>query len=172
VNRAAVHGLIQRRGNRIAWMHAIAPDPSTIDSLTLGPKGSIGAPGSDAGPFGESYMDPVNVKAYLSNKAAAATFQAYGIVEVGDLQLDFAVPFAPEPGIEPLPEALEQAYNAGDFCILGQRSDDYDDAKTVVFDRFTILGKTYVAKARPVPIVDQDVLIAWRLLVGVISSGI
>lgn len=173
MNRAAVHGLIQRRGNVIGWFHASPPDPSSINPLTGQPTASLGGPKLPDGTFGESYpTDPAYIRGFVSNKSVYARMAAFGNIEVGDLMLDLAVPFRPETvyGIIPLPQALCDAYNNGDFAFTRPaRSAFSDQPVTMVYDRFSWYGKTYIAKARPVPIVDRNVIIAWRLLISEFS---
>lgn len=150
----------------VGWLHAQPPDPNTIDPLTRGPKASLGGPPLAPGAFGETYppdVEAAQIRAYLSNKAMTATFQKFGIVEVGDLQMDVAVPFSPEPyfNIVQLEQPLVTAYNAGEFANVAP-----GPQKTVTFDQFIIGGVKWVAKARPVPLLDANVVIAWRLLIA------
>lgn len=173
MQRAAVQGLIRRRGNVIGWYHAIPPDPSSINPFTGQPTASLGGPKLPDGTYGESYpTDPVYLRGYVSNKSVYARFQAFGNVEVGDLQLDFAVPFVAEPyyGIDPLSPSLLKAFTNGDFAFTKPDPSVFSEQpQTMVYDRFSWSGRTYIAKARPIPLVDRNVVIAWRLLISEFS---
>jgi hypothetical protein len=94
--------------------------------------------------------------------------QLWGNIEVGDMQIDIAVPFKCEPsvGIGPLPEDLLCIYNAGQFAQVPRKGKTYDAPQSMAYDRFGFQGRIWIAKARAVPLVDQNVIFAYRVLVS------
>jgi len=169
---SAVQGLLSRRGNVLQWWHAVAPEPGTINPAMGQPIASLGGPKLPPGTFGETYPDaPVNIRGFLSSKFTQAQMQLWGNVEVGDMQLDCSVPFKPEPsvGILPLPPDLLAAYMDGKFSVVTRQGRTYDAPQTMVFDRFGYQGRIWIAKARAVPLVDQNVTFTWRILVSEFS---
>jgi hypothetical protein len=169
VNAAAVRGLIQRRGNVLTWYHAIPPDPGTINPAMGQPTASLGGPKLAPGTFGEQYpTTPHNIRDFLSSKFTQAQMQLWGNIEIGDMQLDVAVPFRPEPavGIVPLPPDLLCVYNEGRFAQVKRKGTTMDAPQTMAFDRFGYAGRLWIARARAVPLVDQNVTFAYRILVA------
>lgn len=154
-----VAGLISRRGSIIGWSHAIPPPPTAVDDDTRGPRLTLGGP-RESGAYGEDFTPFYNITALLSGKNAAALLKMWGAVEAGDMQLDVAVPFespdcdAPQP-----PPDLITAFNAGQFAQI------LSSPTTMVFDKFSIYGDQWVAKAKPVPLIDANAIFAWRLLI-------
>jgi hypothetical protein len=177
--RAAAAAMYRRRGNLITWNHAVAASKASFDSLTGGPIASIGGGVTvDVGPgnFGETYLPGVAVFAYFSNKTTSFSQQAYGVVNIGDAQVDFAVPYVQaagsalladaSPNVDPPVAATTPSlsdYNNGNFAVLDSKGE------AIAFDRFEILGITWQAKAKAVPIVDRNVVVAWRLLIGKVT---
>jgi hypothetical protein len=176
MNRVAVAELIARRGNLIGWMHSVIPPPGAMNPSSDTPKATLGGPRlTNTGNFGESFLPPVNVFAYFSSKTTSFTQQPFGQVDIGDAQLDFAVPFFPRPGttvlVDPDPTADPPIlgttpsltdYNSGNFS-------DIKGEATLRMDRFVIMGQLWTAKARAIPLVDKNVLFAWRLLISKVS---
>jgi hypothetical protein len=172
VIRAAVAAMYARRGNLVQWIHTVVPAANTLDASTGNPKASLGgARLTNVGNFGETFLPPVEVIAYFSNKTTSFTQQGFGNVDVGDAQLDFAVPYVRQlgsaillnanPDADPPVEATNPSlddYNNGNFA-------DIRGEQTIRLDRFVVNGLVYQAKAVAVPIVDMNVVVAWRLLV-------
>lgn len=166
---SAVQGLIARRGNVLLWWHAIAPDPGTINPAMGQPIASLGGAKLPPGTFGESYpTTPALIRGFLSSKFTTAQMQLWGNVEVGDMQLSVAVPFKCEPsfGIVPLTPELLAIYNGGQFAQVAQKLSTRDAANTMTYDRFGFQGRVWLAKARAVPLVDRNVIFAYRILVS------
>jgi hypothetical protein len=169
MNVAAVQALIRRRGSIIDWSHASPPAATSIDPYLGQPQvalGGVGPPGDAAwgtqGNLAESYAPYVKLRAYFTNKNLNAFWAHYGGVEAGDAELCFALPFEADPAncIFPLSPALYTAYMNGDFAVIR------DPAQvTMTFDRFVVDGRRWMAKVRPVPLVDANVRFAWKLLV-------
>jgi hypothetical protein len=109
VIRAAVAAMYRRRGNMIAWYHAVPPPASAIDPLSGGPMASLEdgvVTGAGSGNFGENYQPPVNVFAYFSKKTSSFGQEGYGVTDIGDAQLDFAVPYVQAGGSALLSDAM------------------------------------------------------------------
>lgn len=163
-----------RRGTLVEWIHTIPPDPAGFDPATGGPKALLGGPRmTNVGNFGETFLPPVIVNAYFQSKTTSFSQQPFGQVDIGDGQLTFVVPYVPTYRTTPLFDANPTAdppvvattpslsdYNLGNFANV-------QGPEGMRFDRFTLYGSTYVAKAVPVPLSDGDCgVFAWRLLVG------
>lgn len=176
--RPAVAAMYRRRGSLVGWLHATPPPTSTIDPLTGGPIASLGlgvVAGVGKGNFGETYLPAVNVWAYFSNKTTSFSQQGYGVVDIGDAQIDFAVPYVQANGSSPLLDANPAAvppvvatapslsdYNKGHFAII-------QNQQTIALDRFVIMEQLWQAKAIAVPVTDRNVVVAWRLLISKVS---
>lgn len=156
-----VRRLIAMRGSIIEWFHAIPVPPSDINVLTGEPNVTLGVQLPDTGAFGEGYpKKPVNIRAFLSSKVSRAPLTGFGVVEAGDLQLDIATPFVAEPPDLVIPtEAMRADFDAGQFFVIPKGG-------VPRADRFIIQGRRYTAKALPVPIIDKNVTVCWRLLIA------
>ncbi len=169
MNAAAVVALIRRRGSIIDWSHAQPPAAASLDPYygqPLAPLGGEG-PAGDAvytasGNLDEVYGPYVKLRAYFTNKNLNEFWARYGGVEAGDAELGFALPFTPEPAncIQPLSPEYFDAYTNGNFAVVRDPAQP-----TMTFDRFVVDGRRWMAKARPVPLVDANVRFAWKLLV-------
>jgi hypothetical protein len=114
VIRPAVAAMYRRRGTLIGWLHGSPPAADLIDPLSGGPIASLGdgpVEGIGLGNFGETYSDPVDVWAYFSKKTSSFSQPGYGVVDIGDAQLDFAVPYVQRSGSF----ALADAYIPGNL---------------------------------------------------------
>lgn len=161
LSRARVAGLVRRRGSIISWQHALPTNEATINPFTLEPFIALGADRVPTGPMGESYMAPVLIRAYLSNKISQVFVASFGVVEAGDYQLTLALPFTQffcEDGQAAPPPGVEDDYNAGNFYVAPRGG-------TPRTDRFFIEEARFTVQAKPVPILDHNQVIAWRLLV-------
>lgn len=167
MNAAGIAGLIRRRGLIVEWHHAIPASGDRVDPISLEPILTAGGARKALGPSGETYHDPVRVRAYWSKKVSAIFAKQYGILDERDSQLDIAARFVPEPalGIEITDPELRAAYEAGNFCDL-TRPDDFDSHELIARDKFVINGVTWIVKSAAVPIVDANRTVAWRLLIG------
>lgn len=162
MNAAGIAGLIRRRGSIVQWYHAIPASGNRVDPLTKQPILQAGGPRKPMGPTGETYYDPVNLRAYWSKKVSDVFLKQYGVVDQSDSQLNIAIPFAPEPlqQIQILDPDLLAAFNNGDFVHLAK------DDTLLARDKFKIGGAHWVVKARAIPIVDANRTVAFRLLIG------
>jgi hypothetical protein len=169
VNAAAAVAMYQRRGSVVGWQHATPISAQYVDEFTQGPKASLGASPPDGlttGAFGETYCESYGIRAYVSSKVSNALLQQFGMIEAGDQELCVCLPFTPEPhyGIVQLPKHLLKAYNEGEFAQIAK-------SKTLIaVDRFTIFGRLWAAKGVPVPIVDTNTILAWRILTTKVTN--
>lgn len=146
------------RGSIIEWFHALPVPDEVLNEVTSEPNTTLGAVRPDTGPFGERFGNKYLIRAYLSNKISRSV-QAVGQVEAGDIQLDIPTPFVADPskGIFIPNQGDVAAYNRGEFYYFKRGA-------VPAADRFVILGRRYTAKAPPVPIIDANKTICWRLL--------
>jgi hypothetical protein len=168
VNGAAVVNLIRRRGNIVAWQHAVPASGYDVDAASRSLRLPAGGPRVVTGPDGETYGPSYLVRAYVSKKISAAIMQTYGVQDSRDSQVDVVGTFQPEPAngiVLPDTETLA-AYNAGNFCAYPQNAPQAVSLELIARDRFIINGLTYVVKAAAIPIQDSNVTVAWRILVG------
>lgn len=160
LSQSRVAALIRRRGSQIQWYHAIPTNEALTNPATLEPFIPLGSTRVPTGPMGENYLTPVTIYAYLSNKISQVYAGSMGVAEIGDYQLTLGLPFnaflcAP---VTQTPPNVVNDYNNGDFFVA-------ERDKTPRTDRFFIEGARYTAKAKPVPILDHNQTIAWRLLI-------
>jgi hypothetical protein len=159
-----VAGLYQRRGQLIQWIHTTGTNATSLNPFSRGPAASVGISQPDpTGTFGENLQAPVIIRGYFSHKVHTSVSAAYGIIDSADAQLDFAVPYPWEPALtvnltRTSSPSLSD-YNEGRFATFTKE-------KSVTFDRFIIHGLRWVAKAQAIPLIDDDTVIAWRLLIS------
>jgi len=164
----SVAGLIRRRGSVALWEHAIPASGPFVDEDARVPRLTAGGVRTATGPTGERYGPPHAVRAYFSKRTTSVLSQTWGMVDERDAQLDVAVPFAPEPENGILLPAHADAWNRGAFAQFPPNvlPGAGDDLTLIARDRFTIAGIRYIVKAAAVPIQDNNITIAWRLLIG------
>ncbi len=158
LSRVRVAALLRRRGSVIEWLHALPIDNSRLNPATLELDVTLGKPRQASGPFGEQYMPSVFFTAYLSSKISQVYLSQTGLVEAGDYQLSIPLPFLAACGSIQPPASQIDDYNNGVFFVAPRDRTPYTD-------RFIIEGARYTAKAKPVPILDHNQTISWRLLV-------
>jgi hypothetical protein len=164
----SVAGLIRRRGTIIAWEPARPASGDVVHQDSREPRLTAGGARVATGPTGETYPFTYRVRGYFSKKTTAVFAQMWGLLDQRDAQLDIAVPFAPEPEngiIVPARSALD-AWNRGAFAQFPPNAMPTEDLTLAARDRFTIAGTRYVVKSAAVPIQDNNITIAWRLLIG------
>jgi hypothetical protein len=166
---AGVAGQIRRLGQIVKWYHAIPASGDRVDVIAGQPILTAGGPRVAMGPQGESYADPVLVRAFWSKKVSSIFIKQFGTLDENDAQLTVAAIYAPEPALDVIcsDRRLLTAFNEGRFANL--RTND-EKNELIARDKFVISGTTWIVKSRAVPIVAPGgVTVARRLLLGAMT---